>query len=240
MKSNLNTTRVALSSLLFLVFNSFISAQETPETKARYCGGFGYFTFSSEMPDLAELNNSLKSSGFEAFGPSMPSWGGGGMFVLNNFLIGGQGAGFFSQTTKSDNSSAILRAGYGQASFGYLFRTNKRSVLLPVIGIGGGGMDITVGPDNSPGDFSSQLNNPVGTMNAQAGGWFLSAELTYNYFFLAQELQGFFIGARAGYRYAPNDWKFNCNGQSFTGSPGVNLSGPYVTILIGGGGIGRN
>ena len=241
MKTNhTTTTRAAFAAFLFLVCSlTTAKAQETPQTCSRYCGGFGYFTFSNEMINLNELNQSLEQSGFGSFGTSMPSWGGGGMFVLGNFMIGGQGAGYFSQTKTSDNSAAQLSAGYGQASVGYLFRTTKRSILYPVVGIGGGGMDLNMGPNSSPGEFSQQLKSPSGMMNASAGGWFLTAELTFNHFFLASELQGFFVGARAGYRYSPEAWTFGTNGQAFNDSPGVNLNGLYLTLLLGGGGIGH-
>jgi hypothetical protein len=242
---HLNTTKLALASFLFLVCNMHpLVAQEKTEPNSQacgpqYCGGFGYFTFSSEMINTSELNHSLEQSGYAAFGPSMPSWGGGGMFVIHNFMIGGQGAGYFGQQRSSDISTADLRGGYGQASIGYLFRTTKRSVLFPVIGIGGGGMTLNTGPNSSPGDFSQQLKSPSGTLSASAGGWFLTAELTFNHFFLASELQGFFIGARAGYRYSPESWKFTNNGNAYGNSPGINMNGLYLTLLIGGGGIGH-
>jgi hypothetical protein len=111
--------------------------------------------------------------------------------------------------------------------------------LYPCLGVGGGGFDLSVGPKTTPGDFSQQLSSPTGMMKAGAAGWFVNAEITYQHFFMASGLQGFFIGARAGYRYSPTDWRFACNGQPFGNSPTINLTGLYISLLIGGGGLGH-
>ena len=88
-------------------------------------------------------------------------------------------------------------------------------------------------------DFSQQLNSPSTSINAETGGLILNLHLSYHYFFKRTETTTFFIGLKGGYRYSPGNWKITMNDNTIDGSPGINMNGFFMTVILGGGGTLR-
>jgi hypothetical protein len=228
--------------LLPALFAVFMTTGQTLEKKPQsLSGGFGHFSFTEQTLNISSLNSLLKAGNYSQINPNQFAWGGGGNFVIRNFLLGGEGAGFMNSKTSNSVNSLSFTGGYGMFNFGYIAHSGKRSILYPAIGAGGGGFTMIISQKaNGNADFKDQLDTPAGSSQMQAGGLILQAQLAWQYTFWGQEKTGFFIGVKGGYRYCPNTWKLNVNGSALSNSPGINMSGAYITLIIGGGGLTLN
>ena len=71
----------------------------------------------------------------------------------------------------------------------------------------------------------------------------INVSIGADFFFLANKTEnasgGWIMGIKAGYIYnaSGNDWYFN--NEQIVGSPNSGISGPYVRLVIGGGGLGN-
>jgi hypothetical protein len=225
--------------IICLFTATFFSAQEQ-KAKCKHeklWGGIGHISFSGEQLNLSDLNKSLEGSSYPSIPLNSTSFGGGGVFILNNVVVGGGGAWLMNQKTQNPLSSVNLKGGYGYFSLGYVVYSNKRSLLYPTLGIGGGGYTIMVDQKNSPKDFSQQLNSPNGMVALDAGGWMANFQLSYHYFFTGKDKEGFFIGLKAGYKYSPYNWTTSINDNRLNNSPKINMNGFYATLVLGGGNI---
>lgn len=228
--------KTIITIFLFGILCFTTTAQET-STRQKHFGGFGYSHFSTEQFQSTGLNNLLKTEGYSPLPSVNTSFGGGGMFVIGNFMVGGGGAWLPEKNVSNDVNALTVKGGYGMFNLGYLVFKTKRTMLYPALGVGGGGYDLLVQKKQPSTDFASHLNSPQDMLAASAGGLLVSAEATYQYFFNREHTQGFFIGLKGGYKYAPANWRFGVNGQNFNQSPSINMTGWYVTIIIGGGSV---
>jgi hypothetical protein len=229
--------KTTFHSLLLLILFSTMATAQTEVKSNKSCGGFGYFSFSGEQLHLTDLNHSLTANGYSSFNTIGTSYGGGGYFVINNFMIGGGGSWLADSRRKNPGSSQHLKGGYGCFSIGYLIYSGKRSLFYPTIGLGGGGYDMIVSKNSSSPDFTQQLNTPSGTLSANAGGWMSNIQLNYQCFFSKAGTEGFFIGLRAGYKYSPYDWSVGIDNNKLNNAPGINMNGFYASIILGGGSV---
>jgi hypothetical protein len=221
------------------LFSVSLAAAQTPEKKhEKISGGFGYFSFTEQTLNISALNGYLKQGGYSQINPTQFSWGGGGYFAISNFLIGGEGEGFLNSKVSSNLNSVNFTGGYGMFNLGYIVYSGKRSILYPTLGAGGAGFTMLIAQKAaSNADFKDQLNTPMGSSQMQAGGLILQAQLAWQYTFCGEGKSGLMIGMKGGYRYCPNTWKLNINGSALNSSPGINMSGAYITLIIGGGGL---
>lgn len=223
------------------VLSSFMALAQEPATcRKSLWGGFGYFALSGEQINIGELNTSLAANGYGQFNSNVVSLGGGGGFMTHKVFIGGGGAWLLGSANKNGGNSAGLRGGYGQFNVGYVVWSGKRSLLYPCLGIGGGGYDITVTKANVTSDFNQQLNAPAGMTTVQSGGLILSGQLSYQFFFNKEALQGFCLGIKAGYKFSPASWKTSINDTELSNAPNINMNGLFVTIYLGGGSLLNN
>ena len=238
---HLNSQRIKLSLLagiLLLCVNPVFSQQETTEHKQKKLyGGFGHLNFSGEQLNLSGINQALLVNNYRSISLYSSSFGGGGSFAFNNFLVGGGGSWLMHSKTQNTENSVNLKGGYGYFSFGYIVHSTKRALLYPTISVGGGGYTIIVSKNNQQNDFSQQLNSPSGMITLDAGGWMTALQLTYLHFFGKKSLEGYFVGFKAGYKYSPYNWKTKMYTTSLAGSPKINMNGLYLTLIIGGGSI---
>jgi hypothetical protein len=61
--------------------------------------------------------------------------------------------------------------------------------------------------------------------------------INYQYFFNKNQNEGFFIGLKTGYKYAPNRWNFTASGNHLENAPGLNMDGFYLSVILGGGSL---
>jgi hypothetical protein len=238
-KMNFFTKIAGFRLIVILLFTQGIlqGQQSEPNTKMkRHYGGFGYFNLSAETAAFSELNAILAKAGYEKINNISHAFGGGGFFVLKNFMIGGGGNWIPSTRTHNTDNTTIMSGGYGFTSFGYLFRLPGRLFVFPGIGLGGGGYSLLINPDRKPLNFDEQVSDPSGMLFLESGGWMLNISLTCQRF-LKRSSEGFFVALKAGYKYSPSLWEFRMYDRAITNSPRINMNGITLSLIFGGGAI---
>jgi hypothetical protein len=233
-------TALKLKMLVMLTSLAFASQAQEQTAKAKRAilsGGFGHLSFSGQQINVSDLNGMLNTLGYSSLNNNYRSFGGGGGFVINNFFIGGEGGSLSTGNSSNQNSTLSFKAGCGYFNFGYIVHSTKRSVLYPVVGLGGGGYTMEVKLKNVNSNFPDQLNAPNGGATLQGGGFMINSQLCYQYFFAGHEKEGFFLGLKTGYRYCPTAWKMSVNGSPVSNAPSLNINGAYVSIILGGGSL---
>jgi hypothetical protein len=223
-------------TIVILAINS-ISAQEASKHHSALYGGFGYFGFAGEQHNLAEFNKSLSAVGYKEISIYNTSFGGGGNFIIHNFLIGGHGAWISGNRTENANNYLNIQGGYGLFNLGYVVFSDIKSVLYPEIGLGGGGFDITISEKNINTDFENQLRRPTNMTTITTGGLLINTSFGYLRFFNKASKEGLSIGLKLGYKFNPNEWMSGIDQTTMINTPKFNMSGFYASIIIGGGGI---
>jgi hypothetical protein len=214
-----------------------LHAQKTETKKMKVNGGIGYMNFTQNFFDYNSLNTSLKLNGYSQVENLVPAFGGGGFAVINNFVIGGEGSSLFDLQSVSSNANAGLSGGYGVCNIGYVIYSAKRSVVYPVIGIGGGGYDLKITRTNGSKDFNQQLTTPGGVAKMGSGGGLINAQINYNFFFNSKNREGFMLGFNAGYHYSLGSWKMKMDKTYISNAPNLNMDGFYFSITLGGGSL---
>lgn len=129
--------KIILAAIIVLNIQS-IYAQEQVSTSSTLFGGFGYMAMSAEQLNIHALNTALSEHGYGQLNPTSRSIGGGGAFVVRNFVLGGNGAWLSGSDNKNADGAVYLKGGYGLFQAGYIIYSGKRNLLYPTLGIGGG------------------------------------------------------------------------------------------------------
>jgi len=237
MKTIFTLKKLGIALTALAITTNIFSQENAARKSVKLNGGFGHGSFTIQQININGLNNLLTAQGYGKINPYQMSWGGGGNFAIKNFLIGGEGAGFVGSRVSNNSNSIDFTGGYGHFNFGYIIYSGKRSVLYPMLGIGGGGFSILVNQKNQNNNFEDQINSPAGGVIMDAGGLLLNAQIAYQYFICGHEKEGFFIGLKTGYRYSPGQWKMSVNGNELNNAPRINMNGFYATIILGGGSL---
>ncbi|MCS7297128.1 MAG: hypothetical protein RMK19_07300 [Bacteroidia bacterium] len=158
---------------------------------------------------------------------------------LSGFLIGGGGGAYLGRVFVGGYGEAVsgekLNGGYGFFRMGYFWRLGNRFILLPMIGIGGGGYTFTVSGRPAQVDFSQAIEPGSGIppRSLSAGGAKGSVSLALQYFNKA-----FMIGFEAGYGRSLSEFQeWETAGISLQNGPNITPQQLYFRLLIGGGGF---
>lgn len=205
-------------------------------------GGFGYFMMGYHSFDLSELNNSFSASGYPELSTGSLSVGGGGHYLLKNWLIGGEGFGLPGSKVENDTYTVSSSGGYGFFDLGYLVWKTPSFFLYPVLGIGGGGMTVNMKEkDLQTTSFGDILNNSGRETNLENGGFMLNFSVLANYMILGEKEEtysgGFVLGIKAGYILSLDGNNWYQNNEKLNQTPDSGISGPYIAIVLGGGGL---
>jgi len=224
-------------AITFFVFTG--QAQENSNSGKIY-GGVGYFQTGYSFFNLNNLNDLLSSSGMPELQNGSVSFGGGGHSIINSFIVGGEGHGLIGSSSTNAEFSVSQGGGYGFFNIGYLALQKSFLTLYPILGIGGGGYSITITDrTNLPTNFNDLLANPQNQSTLNKGGFMLNFSLGTDFFLTGDANGGFIIGLRAGYLLELNKNKWYIADQELAGGPDAGISGPFIRLTIGGGGISR-
>ncbi len=226
-------------SLIFLFI--FISVLNLSAMETGDHAGIGFFSIGKSRMDIAALNEMLKKANYPEFKNPDVTFGGGGYGFVNKLVIGGSGFGFLKKTmaARSDSFTVSLEGGYGVFQFGYVLFSRKYFKLYPLIGIGGWGMALEV-YEKDVSTFEKVLEQPRRGSKLSAGGFLFSLGIGTHYLIplseKADSAGGLLVGFFAGYNFSleQTDWKMN--EYDLTGGPFIGFTGPYMQIVIGGGG----
>ncbi|MBN2829362.1 MAG: hypothetical protein JXR56_03455 [Candidatus Cloacimonetes bacterium] len=217
-------------NVLLLILSITITLSFAQRTKAVY-GGFGWFESGIQLTDLENLNNELKTVYGTDLNETFITYGGGGFGVMKNLMIGGEGKGFQTNSASGNNTSITITGGYGLFDVGYVVYHNRKLSVFPKIGFGAGGLTLeTADKDSEFGDALSLGSTSTMTYDT----YLLDAG-----FGLLYQVSNWMLGLRAGYLYALSDDKWVAAEVDLDKGPAINLTGLYVKLTIGGGGIGR-
>lgn len=164
--------------------------------------------------------------------------------MLNNWVIGGEGHGLSGGTSENQEYRTTHSGGYGLFDLGYVVYSTPLMLIYPVLGIGGGGMVVSVTDrSKTPVDFDDLIKSPGREAYIGTGGFLLQASLSADFYVLGSRGEGgtggFLVGLRAGYLWQPgSSWYFNKD--ELSGAPEAGLSGPFIRLALGGGGHGRS
>ena len=126
---------------------------------------------------------------------------------------------------------------------GYLAFAQDGLHVYPLIGVGGGGGRLTF--DNTADrSFDDLAANPRVGATALTGGFLMQVALGVDKLFVLgtrdeggrRREGGVVVGVRAGYVFGPGQSNWGIGGTDVTGGPDLELTGPYVRVVIGGGG----
>jgi hypothetical protein len=204
-------------------------------------GGAGFFTTGFTWLDIDELNDALKASplGLKTFDASVISYGGGGYGIIaGRVIVGGEGYGFSTETT---NASYIQRlsGGWGMFDAGYLVFHRAGFRVFPMVGVGGGGMELRITERATLG-FDDIMADPKRESLLDIGGFMLSGGVGVDYLLkLGEDKEGYgglIFGVRAGYTQSFFNSGWSMGAIDIIGGPDVGISGFYLRFVVGGGG----
>ncbi len=227
-----------LTKILFVIFLFFnLSNQAISQDKTS--GGEGYFMIGMQKIDVKNLNTLLKQYNYPALDENYVSLGGGGYGIVNNFVIGGEGHGLIGSTISNANYKLNSSAGYGVFNVGYVIYHNYGLKIFPLIGFGGGGIDLTIYEKSSL-DFNDIMHNPKRGSSLSLGGLMFNLGLngTYKLDFSGKDKgdDGLLIGFSAGYTHFLKLGNWTLFENEISGGPKIGISGFYLRFSIGGGG----
>ncbi|NCA85789.1 MAG: hypothetical protein EOM83_09465 [Clostridia bacterium] len=236
-----------LKQLIMLVM--IISSVATPQALSqpdqeptKTYGGIGYFQAGYSFMDFNNFNSALAEAGIPDISNGSVSLGGGGHYIFRRFLIGGEGNGLIGGSSINDNYSVRHGGGMGFFNAGYIVFHSPLYTVYPMLGIGGGGYSVTITDRNAPsGSLQDVLDNPQQQAALSKSSFMLNFSLGTDLFVFADRTRhgtgGFIIGLRAGYLLAFDNDEWLLDNQSLTDGTNTSISGPFIRLTIGGGGI---
>ncbi len=224
-----------------LLCGTFVQGQEIASASSEK-GGVGYSMFGRSILDLGDLNSKLENSGYPAMSENFFSVGGGGHAIIHNrWIIGGEGHTLLGEEATHENYMQSITGGYGFFDLGYILFSIKDLRVYPLLGLGGGGMNLKIREDITSISMDNILDNPGrGAELTTAGFLFnLGGGIDYLFTFGKDDITrgGMFLGVRAGYTISAFKGKWMMDGIEISGAPEIGMKGPYIRFLIGGGAI---
>lgn len=245
--------KIALTLGAMVIASIFLcpiaQAQETAQEMAvhnKKGGGRGYFMFGGSIIDIKSLNSKLDSKGYPKFPDNFISLGGGGHGIIGKVIIGGEGHGLIGRETTGGSKTykTSISAGYGFFNFGYIVYSTKGLSVYPLLGLGGGGMSFKIVERETIPSFDDVLNNPKRSANLSTSGFLLNLALGTDYLLKLEEDKkregGLVFGLRIGYTFALIKGSWKMDGIEISGGPEIGITGPYIRLMIGGGGSGKS
>lgn len=214
------------------------TAQEGAERPSPRAGAW-FLGIGGSGVEIGDVNRRLDALGYPTFGRTMLTLGGGGYGVTaGGILLGGEGYGLLSGEEAHQGRSVSLRGGYGLFNLGYRVRLAPRLGAYPLLGIGAGAIGLRVGSRPTDDAFEGVLGAPDRQARLTRRSLLLSlgAGAEYRPTTLGR---GFLIGVRAGYLFAPSSGSWRLDDHPIAAGPDASLAGPYIRLMIGGGGLAR-
>lgn len=197
--------------------------------------------------ETSQINALLGTAGFLAVSNDAIGFGGGGFGSFGPMRIGAEHVRLDGgEESGPTGLSARIEASYTTLTLGWDLRPRGRLSLAPTVGVGRGSYVLTVGdrsggattPAAPPPTFTEILDAPGRSSRIAGGHWVFEPMLAGELLVVrsASQRRGITIGARAGYRVAPNrpDWAYR--GKAVAGGPIDQAKGPILRLTVGVGG----
>ncbi|MFC1569197.1 hypothetical protein ACFL4L_03075 [bacterium] len=237
------STRIMIFAVTLAVLATIIQAQETGPVEET--GGMGYSIFGQTTIAMDDMNTRLESKGYTGLSDKFFSVGGGGHSILKEkWIIGGEAHVLLGDDAVTGNYTSSILINYGFANFGIVAWSMKDLRVYPLLGLGGGSMNLKIRENLSSLSMDEVLDNPERGVNLVTGGVLLNLALGVDYLISFGEDEegrgGMMLGFRAGYTLAPFKGGWTMDDIEITGAPEIGITGPYIRLMIGGGGFSRN
>jgi hypothetical protein len=202
----------------------------------------GYLMLGGAAIDIDGLNSKLDDKGYTEFSDDLFSIGGGVFHKVSpRILVGGEGHFLIGEQNSSDigtkTYASSMLGGYGFMNMGYLAHESDRLDVIPILGMGFGGIGVKIGESS----FDDILDNPSRSASLYSMSFLLNLALETDckVKILAENGKDAFfcVGVRVGYVFSPFNSGWYTDEISLTDDPDSGLSGPYIRLTIGGGGI---
>jgi len=231
-----------LSVLIVAGFTVFSFAQDEAPQSVVEQGGMGYGMFGTSIIDMSDLNAVLVRNGYSELSDSYFSVGGGGHSIINNkWIIGGEFHSLLGEEVQSGEFTTSMYIVHGFASVGYTVFQIQGLRLYPLIGIGGGAMNLTIKEKPASLSIDEVLDDPQRGVTLTAGGFLINVAVGADYFLQFGQDEtgrgGMMLGLRAGYTLSPVKGGWAVDELEVTGAPKMGITGPYIRLMIGGGGF---
>jgi hypothetical protein len=206
-------------------------------------GGKGYFMIGWGALDLSPLNDALGAGGYPTFTEDFLTLGGGGHALIGRFVLGGQGHAYISQehdaAFTAGNYRTTVSAGTGFFDLGFVLWSHDSLLLTPLVGLGGGSVTLDIRELASP-TFGDVLAQPGRRSTLATGGFLIDVGFSLDWIIDRGHGRGHggpAVGVRAGWVISPIDGQWQLHEQDVAGGPELGVDGPYVRVMLGGGGI---
>jgi hypothetical protein len=236
---------IALTVATAVVF-LFVNISQGQETKpqAKQDGGMGYSMFGRGTIDISDLNSKLESKGYSTMSDNFFSAGGGGHRIFSSgLIIGGEGHAVLGDEVTSGNNKHSVNVGYGFLNLGYIVYSVQELRFYPLLGLGVGGMTFTIKEDVTSLTLDDILDNPGRKAEISTGGFLINLAFGIDYLLKFAEDEtgkgGMLLGLRAGYTISPVKGDWNMDDLEISGAPKIGITGPFIRLMIGGGGFGK-
>lgn len=197
--------------------------------------------------ETSQINALLGAAGYYALSNDAVGMGGGGFFSFGPLRLGAEHVRMDGGDESTPAGlSARAEAQYTALTVGWDLRPRGRLSVAPTLGVGRGSYELTLGdrnggtmvPTSPPPTFGEIAASPGRSSRIAGSSWIFEPMLAADLLVLrrASDRRGITLGARAGYRFAPNrpDWEFR--GTAVTGGPIDQAKGPVLRLTLGVGG----
>lgn len=230
---------IVVTSILF----STNSQSQEQVRRTQEVGGMGYSMFGRSTLDIEALNSRLEGKGYSSMSKTFFTVGGGCHWIFNNrVIIGGEVHTLLGEEATSGNYKNSINVSYGFFNIGYSVYRKKQFNFYPVVGLGGGTMNLKIGEKPAPLSFDDVLDNPERSVELWTGGFLLSLAVGMDYLLILGENEkgkgGLVFGLRAGCTLSPfkkSGWVLE--DIDIPGAPEMGITGPFIRLMFGGGGF---
>jgi hypothetical protein len=239
-----NPISIFFTMVMCFLFSVCESKGQDPVAASGQKGGMGYFMIGACLMNLDNLNSRLTDNGYTGLSDNFFTLGGGGHAILNRMIIGGEGQAMLGDRETGGTFKTSLGGGYGLFNLGYVVYSTGSIRIYPLLGIGGGGVNLGIYEQGIAPSFDEVLQDPRRNADLFTGGFLLSFAIGTEYFLKTgtdeEEESGWIFGIRAGYTLTPIQGDWHISETVVSAGPDLGITGPYLRIMIGGGGFEKN
>lgn len=221
-----------------MIFTNICFSQGGERTKEG--SGMGYFMIGFQNSDIDAIGSRLEDNGYPSLSDRFLTLGGGGQGMINKLLIGGEGHALIGESTTQNHVKTQISGGFGLFNIGYAAVATKQMRLYPMLGLGGGGLSLSLLDKSEVPTFDQVLKNPKRGAQLSTAGFLLSLSLGADYLFIMEEnadgIGGLIFGVRLGYMFAPVKGDWLLDDVEISEGPEIGVTGPFIRLAIGGGG----
>lgn len=204
-------------------------------------------SFGAALLETSSINAHLTPRAYPALSRDAISFGIGAHVSFGELKLGAEHVRLDAGEESGANGRfASLAASYTMATIGWELRPGARVSLAPTVGVGRGSYVVTVGdraggpaPAGSPSPTFDEIADAPGSESRISGGhWLVEPSLAAELLVLRGEghRRGITLGARVGYRIAPNRPAWEYRRERAAGGPVDQGNGPIVRFTVGVGG----